>query len=129
MSPNASNIIRQINLYIRNYAPTAFSNFNLNRILQLLTQLADGAGGGVAVASGTYRFPSASFIDPGSGKKTDVVAPVLNGYAIALFWNQGQRYLESDLGEFSYLPGGGFRVLIPGFDASLDNFQFYATLL
>lgn len=130
MSPNAANIIAQINKYIRNDALPAFSDFNLNRILTLMSLLADGSGGGGgALASAMYRFNSANFIDPGSGRKTDVIAPVLNGFDIALYWNQGTRYLEQDLGEYSLLPGGGFRILIAGFDASLDNFQFYATIL
>ncbi len=129
MSPNAANIIAQVNKYIRNYPPDAFSDFNLNRILTLLTGLADANGGGGPVASGQYKFRSADFIDPGSGKKTDVIAPILLGFNLSIFINQMQRYLDQDAGEFSLLAGGGFRVLIAGFDASTDNYLVYATIL
>lgn len=128
MSPNAANVIEQVNKYIRNYAPDAFSDFNLNRILILITQLADANGGGGPVASGQYKFRSADFVDPGSGKKTDVVAPILLGFDLSVFVNQYQRYLDPDT-EFSLLAGGGFRILVPGFDASTDNFLVYATIL
>lgn len=129
MSPLGNIIKAQILKFIRNYAPDAFSDFNLQRILLLLLGMADAAGGGGPIVTGNWRYTSANFIDPGSGQKTDVQNPLLDGVSYSLFWNEGQKYLEKDLGEFIDIPGGGFRVTIAGFDASTDSYHFYAELL
>lgn len=52
---------------------------------------------------------------------------------IALFWNDVNRFVYSsdeDAGqvEFQYLPGGGFEILIPDFDANTVNYHFYILL-
>jgi hypothetical protein len=60
---------------------------------------------------------------------TDCPVATFYNKKIALFWNEGQKYLFEDQGDFSYLPGGGFRILLPGFDKSIQNYHFYASIL
>lgn len=52
---------------------------------------------------------------------------------IALFWNDANRFIYSsdeDAAqiEFQYLAGGGFQILMPGFDANTTSYHFYILL-
>jgi len=127
MSANAENIKTLINSYVRNYAVSAFQSMRLNRILLLLTDLADAAGGGVGNGAVVVRVTSSDF-----SNATDCPLTTLAGQNIAIFYNENQRFIEKDAvggPEWSDLAGGGFRVLIPGFDKSAANFHFYVYVL
>jgi hypothetical protein len=125
MSVAATNIKTLINEYIRGDGVKAFQNNNLNRILLLLADLADGSGG-TGGDTGTLpgmRVTSATFINT-----IDCPIPSLNGATIAVFFNEAGRFLEKDApggAEWSDLPSGGFRVLLPGFDKTQQNYHFY----
>lgn len=122
-SLTAQNIINQINKYVRNYAVDAFKDMRLNAILLQMVSLADAAGGGSAPISAqaqTIPITSADFTNP-----TDCPKLILNGLQYSIYWNEGQRYILQDAGEWSYLSGGGFRVTMAGFDPSSTNYHFF----
>lgn len=123
MSPNALNIVNDVNLYIRNYAVDGFANLRLNSILLRLINLADVAGGGSPATSSqaqTIPITSADFTNA-----TDVPKTILNGLQYSIYWNEGQRYILQDAGEWSYLSGGGFKVTMAGFDPTTTNYHFF----
>lgn len=124
MSANAENIKTLINQIVRNYAVDAFHNMGLNRILLMITDLADSYGGGGGNGSVVIELSSANFINA-----TDCPLTTLAGKNIAVFFNENQRFIIKADGEWSDLPGGGFRVGIPGFDSTLQNYHFYAFTL
>lgn len=130
MSANAENIKTLINQKVRNYAVDSYKDMALNRILLMMTDLADSYGGGGGNGSTTVELTSANFITPaGSTRATDCPLTTLAGQRIAVFFNENQRYLIKANGEWSDLPGGGFRVLLPEFDASQSNYHFYVQVL
>lgn len=133
MSANAENIKTQVNATIRNNGIQAFHNMNLNRVLLQIIDLADSYGGGGGNGSTTVQLTSANFIpaaDGSSGTRAiDCPLTTLAGKNIAVFFNENQKYIEQDAGEWTDLPGGGFRVLIPEFDATTFNYHFYAEVL
>lgn len=68
---------------------------------------------------GPQPFTSSSF----SGS---TICPVVafNGMTLQIFWNDAQRYLVQGT-DFTPLSGGGFTIIIPGFDATTTNYSFY----
>lgn len=126
MSIFADNINAQIDLYIGNVGLNAFQNLNLNRILHLLTALADANSGGSSSSATIIPMVSASFIVPTGGTAaTDCPIPTLQGESLRIYYGEGGKFLEQDNGEWTPLAGGGFRVLVQGFDASKGNYHFY----
>lgn len=124
MSANAENIKVLINKIVRNSGVDAFHNMGMNRILLMLTDLADSYGGGGGNGSTTVQLTSADFTNA-----TDCPLTTLAGKNIAVFFNENQKYIEKDAGEWADLAGGGFRVLIPGFDSTTANYHFYVQVL
>lgn len=124
MSANAENIKVQINRYIRNYAADAFLNQRLNAILLQMVDLADAAGGGGGNGSVVVELTSADFVNA-----TDCALTSLAGKSIIVFMNESSRFLEKDAGEWADLSGGGFRVLLSGFNSTLQNYHFYVYTL
>lgn len=120
MSANAENIKTQVNKSIRNYAVEAFQNMRLNAILLQLIDLADAATGGVGNGSVVVELTSADFINA-----TDCPLTTLAGKNICVFFNENSRFITKDASEWSDLAGGGFRVNIPGFNSTLQNYHFY----
>lgn len=126
MSAQADNIDAQIDTYIGNVGLTAFQNLNLNRILHLINHLADANSGASTSTSDIIPMTSANFIVPtGGSAATDCPISSLQGIPIRIVWGEQFKFLEQDNGEWQALSGGGFRVLIPGFDASKGNYHFY----
>lgn len=124
MSANAENIKTLINQIVRNYAVQSFQNMGMNRILLMLTDLADAYGGGGGNGSVIVQLTSANFINA-----TDCPLTTLAGKNIAVFWNENSAFLEKDKSEWADLAGGGFRVLVPDFNSSTANYHFYAYVL
>lgn len=124
MSANAENIKVQINKFIRNYAADAFLNQRLNAILLQMVDLADAASGGGGNGSVVIELTSANFINA-----TDCALTSLAGKTIAVYFNENQRFIIKSDGEWSDLAGGGFRVGIPNFDSTLQNYHFYVFTL
>ena len=124
MSANAENIKSQINKFIRNYAADAFLDQRLNSILLQMVDLADAAGGGIGNGSVVVPLTSADFVNA-----TDCALTSLAGKSIIVFMNETSRFLLKDAGEWSDLAGGGFRVLLTGFDSTTQNYHFYVYTL
>lgn len=124
MSANAENIKVLVNKYIRNYAADAFLNQRLNSILLQIIDLADIAGGGSGNGSVVVELTSADFVSA-----TDCALTTLAGKSIAVYFNENSKFLEKDAGEWADLVGGGFRVLIPGFNSTTANYHFYVFTL
>ena len=124
MTTLAQTITNLINQYVRNYAIDAFQDMRLNRILNLLTQLADANSSGSTGSSGIIPLQSANFVNA-----TDCPLSNLVGKSFVIFFNENQRYIIEEDGEWSYLPGGGFKIQIPNFDASQSNYHFYVQVL
>lgn len=124
MSANAENIKAQINQFVRNYAVEAFHNMNLNRILLQMVDLADAAGGGGGNGAVIVELTSADFTSA-----TDCPLTSLVDKNIAVFFNENSRFLIKADGEWSDLPGGGFRIDLAEFDSGTQNFHFYVYTL
>jgi len=124
MSTNGANIKSLINQFVRNYPIEAFRNMALNRILLLLADLADN-GGGSGGGGTPFVIPltSANFVNT-----TDCPITSFAGSNISVFWNEANRFLNKDQGEWQDLPGGGFRVLMLNFDSTKGTYHFVAML-
>ena len=119
MSAEAQNIIQLIDKWVRNYAIDAFHNLRLNQILKRLTALADAASGGGGTGTFVIELTSADFINA-----TDCPLITLVGKEFALFYDEGQRHLHQDAMEWEYLPGGGFKINLGGFDGVSNPVHF-----
>lgn len=125
MSANAENIKNLINKWIRNYAVEAFHDMRLNGILLQMVDLCDAAGSGIGgTGSIVTEIRSVNF-----SNATDCPLTTLAGKNLAIFWNDLPRFLDKDAGEWSDLPGGGFKVNISGFNATTSNYLLYAFVL
>lgn len=124
MSANAENIKSLINQSVRNYPLAAFQNMVLNRILLLITDLADAASGGSGNGSVLVPVTSANFTNA-----TDCPLTTLAGQSIAVYFNENQKFIQKDASEWHDLPGGGFSIDIPNFDATEATYHFYVFVL
>jgi len=115
-----SDLISDINTWIDNYAPNAFLNKRLNNILLRLVGLLQTLIGGPTIAMPAVTIvTSANFTTA-----TDCPIAALNGLNITVLWVDPPKPLILGT-DFSALAGGGFRVLIPGFDKSLGTYTFW----
>lgn len=124
MSANAENIKVTINRWVRNYAVEAFHDMRLNGILLRIVDLADASSGGTGNGSSVVELRSADFANA-----TDCPLTTLAGKNLAIFWNDIPRFLDKVAGEWSDLAGGGFKINIPGFNATTNNYLLYAYVL
>lgn len=108
-------IQNDINAYIRNYAVSAFHDMRLNSILLRICQQLDGISGGVVTNPPAIQVTQVNFTSA-----TDCPIPSLNGHSLAIFWNDANRFLIPGT-DFTPYVGGGFTILIPGFDATSIN--------
>lgn len=120
MSAEGQNLLQFINKWVRNSAVDAFHNLRLNSILQRLANLADAASGGVGTGSFVVEVTQADF-----SNATDCPLIALNGKTFALFYDESSRHLHQDAAEWSYLAGGGFKILMDGFDATAVGASFH----
>ncbi len=124
MSAAAENIKILIDRFCRNDGIKFFHDLRGNQILKLLTDLADVASGGVGTGSFVVPVTSANF-----SNATDCPLTTLAGKQIIVFYNEGQRFLEQDAGEWADLAGGGFRVLLSGWDKAQATYHFVVYVL
>lgn len=88
----------------------------------------NGGGGGTPVVpitptddcTGLVHITSADF----EGDGVTVVDGDWNNKILQIFWNDIPRFIY-DPTEWSYVIGGGFKILIPGFDASVNDYNLY----
>lgn len=119
-SANAQNLINFINAYVRNYPVTAFQDMRMNSILLQLVDFIDGVSSGTINAATVIPVESVNFTNA-----TDCPQVALNGRTFELFFNENGKFITIADTEWAYLVGGGFRVLIPGFDSTTANYHFY----
>lgn len=50
--------------------------------------------------------------------------PELAPFSFSIYWSDLANFIYADAGQWAYLPGGGFEILIPGFDATGSNCNF-----
>lgn len=74
-------------------------------------------------STGIIPYISTDF-DPDGVTVTDVA---LNGKTFEIFFNDLNRFIYNEVGnqEWDYLVGGGFIILLPGFNASTNNYHLY----
>ena len=107
-----------IDTYVRNFATEAFHDMQLNRILHLLN---GGSGSGGSTAPPAGYFPGVIVTQANFSNATDCPVTALNGYNLLVFYNDASRYLIKGT-DWQVLVGGGFSILIPGFDATASGF-------
>lgn len=127
-SPFASNINLMIDQYVRNNALDSFTNLNLNRILHLITQLADANSGASSAGGNIVAITSANFLVVSGQPAINCPIPSLNNRLIRVYYEEANRFLEQDAAEWQPYTGGGFTILIPGFDATKNTYHFYVFL-
>lgn len=79
----------------------------------------------VAIAS-DGRIPSVSVVPVTSSNfinATDCPLPDLSQKGLAIFFNDASTFLHDS--DWEPLSGGGFRVLLPGFDSRVSTFYFF----
>jgi hypothetical protein len=116
----ASDLITDIDNHINNYAPDAFHDKWLWNILRrMVAWIASGGTTGPLVSPGLMIVTSADFTTT-----TDCPIPALDGLNITVLWDDPPKPLIEGT-DFTDLAGGGFRVTIPGFDATASTFTFW----
>ena len=102
---------------VNNYAVEPFHNGTMRQILSLLNQN-NGGGGGITDYQALV-VTSANFINA-----TDCPIVGYNGLNILVHWADIPKSLIGGT-DVQALAGGGFRVLIPGFDSGAATFTFW----
>lgn len=105
-----------IDTSVRNYPPEAFHNMALNTILHLINQNAGSGGGG----SGSASFATTFVTGASFSSATNCPIVSLNGFLLAIFYNDANKYLKKGV-DWTPLVGGGFTILMPGFNATTTN--------
>lgn len=108
-----------IDEFIDNYGVKAFHNMNLNRILHLIN--GNSGMGGLSTDPPAGYFPTIFVTQADFTTATDCPVSALNGYNLAVFYNDASKYLKKGT-EWQILVGGGFTILLSGFDATLSGF-------
>ncbi len=116
----ASDLINDINNWVTNDAAKSYKNKRLNNILlRIVGFISSGGTTGPAIQPNLTLVTSADFTTT-----TDCPIPALIGLNITVLWVDPPKPLVLGT-DFSVLAGGGFRVLIPGFDATAATFTFW----
>lgn len=119
MSTQTDYIKTLINQRVRNYPVTAFQDMWMNTILNLIVDLFAGGGGSGGSGEGVFKVTSADFTTA-----TNCPITALVGLTLAVYWNDTNKFLDHGT-DFTELVGGGFQILIPGFDSSTATYTFY----
>jgi len=109
-----TNIQNDINTYVRNYPVESFHDMRLNSILLRMCQLLDSISGGTVTNPPAVTVTSANFTTA-----VDCPIPSLNGHNLSILWGDVPKLLIQGT-DFSLYAGGGFTMLIPGFNASVN---------
>jgi len=108
-----------INNFVKNYAAESFHDGHMTQILSLLNQLADSGGGGGITNYQALQVTSADFINA-----TDCPIVGYNGLNILVHWADIPKSLINGV-DVQALVGGGFQILIPGFNSGAGTFTFW----
>jgi hypothetical protein len=120
MNTNIQLIINLINQWITQYAVDAFTNQRLNMILNLMCQEMLGLQGNASVsATLPLLVTSAQFTTA-----TNCPLTAYAGVSLQIYWNDTNKFLTEGT-DWTPLSGGGFQILISGFNAASGTFTFY----
>lgn len=121
MSITGDNIRAFNNQVNRNYAVNFFHNMNGNILIQMLIDWIESGGG-----SGPGTTPPAMITVTSANftNATDCPIVAYAGMNLAVLWVDPPKPLIAGT-DFSLLVGGGFKVLIPGFDSTTGTFTFW----
>lgn len=88
--------------------------------------------GEVLFTNGTTSYWSSNHVSVTSADFINATDCPLTGLALnkfSLFWSTGlANYIYEDINQWEYLVGGGFRILIPGFDSTANFERFELSL-
>ena len=79
-----------------------------------------GSGGGASSKYSIIPVTSANFSGP-----VNCPLPATSGMNLAIFFNENNKFILIDAGEWAPLAGGGFTILIGGFDSTVYNYHFF----
>lgn len=116
--PTTDYINTLIDQRVRNYPVESFKDMWMNTILHLINNKTSGGGGGGGT-EGVTKVTSANFTS-----STDCPIVSLVGSTLAVYWNDVNKFLEHGT-DFTELVGGGFTILIPGFNSGSATYTFY----
>lgn len=119
MSSLTQNIRLRINQYVNQYAVDSYTNQQLRNILLDQCDAIDEATGGTPTDSLPLEVTSADFSDA-----TNCPLTSLDGKNLRVFWNDLNRFLMQGT-DWNPLVGGGFTILIPGFNSIDGTYTFY----
>lgn len=113
--------LNMTNQYVRNYAVDSYKDQRLNTILNIILNNLAGLVGNVNanIGNAPILVTSANFINA-----TDCPLTAFAGLQLAVFWNDQNRYLKEST-DWTPLSGGGFQILIPGFNSADGSYEFY----
>jgi hypothetical protein len=115
-----SDLVTDIDNNIDNYAPNAFHNKWLWNILRrIISWINSGGTTGPTIAPALTVVNSSNFTS-----STDCPIPPLAGLNITVLWLDPPKPLILGT-DFTILAGGGFRILIPGFNSGAATFTFW----
>lgn len=72
----------------------------------------------------SWMSPHRSITSSDFTNATQCPLPDLAPFSLSIFWSDLPNFIYSDAGQWTPLPGGGFEVTIPGFDATNSNYHF-----
>lgn len=89
----------------------------------LVTKIINYINNSVATSSSVISITSDDFSVDG----VTCVLPDLSGVNFEIFLNDINRFIYNEVGnqEWDYVVGGGFKILIPGFDANTADYHLY----
>jgi hypothetical protein len=74
--------------------------------------------------SAAWLSPSLSITSANFTSATECPLPDLEFSKFSLYYSDLANFIYEDINQWMYLTGGGFEVLIPGFDANANNVHF-----
>lgn len=100
--------------------PSINTGDTFNNVVNKLTNYISS---GSFTANSVIPFISADFEVDG----VTIIDTNLNGRTYELFLNDLNRFIYNEIGnqEWDYITGGGFTILLPGFDANTNNYHLY----
>ena len=115
-----SDLVNDINDWVTNDAAKSYKNKRLNNILlRMILWINSGGTTGPTIQPSMTIVTSANFINA-----TDCPIPALNGLNITVLWVDPPKPLILGT-DFTNYAGGGFTVIIPGFNSAAATFTFW----
>lgn len=75
-------------------------------------------------ASSFWNAPHVSITSADFDSATECPLSSLAAFTLSIYWSDLANFIYESAGQWAALPGGGFEILIPGFDATLQDYHF-----